>query len=269
MGKETLDAIIAGQADMGACANWALTSRLGKPNIMLGGFMAGYHAPHALFARPGIDNLSDLSGKRLGTVQGTQEHYFFYKALDKGGVGYNDVTWVYYGFALDGLALAMRGDIDAAFFQEKGYHLAEEQLVPMGWHIIATRLDIVPMAVLASHGPIPLSKTAVEKYPDAIAGALRAYLRAAEWIKAFPDQAAKLAANWFAIDEKYAGEMIMTVDWYVGFQKEYVDVMLDQKEWSLANGFLAENYNFFDKIAMGPAQAVAPEFCSFNPAEYS
>lgn len=128
-GPATVYAFQAGSVDVGV---------LGIPPIM-GGLAGGqglrviaidsdYTRGEGLMARAGagIEKLSDVKGKKIGTIKGTSAHFSLITALKKVNLKPDDITMVF----LDGGSLVpafSAGDIDAAWiFQPFWYILADK-----------------------------------------------------------------------------------------------------------------------------------------------
>lgn len=260
LGIASMDAIIAGAADLGNGAHWALVNHMKRPNIGLGGFILAWRTPVELLAAPNIKSLADLKGKRIATIQGSLWDWYVQKALEAGGVSRNEVKLLNFGSPVDYLAAAVRGDIDAAWFWEANLVNAHKGLDGRGWHTLATRADVGPRAAIDGHGPLPISIKAAKEKPEAIAGALRAYKRAADWCQSNLDACAKMANKLMGVPVEDAKKILPDMGYYVGMPKDYVELMREMKAFAVKQGYIKadEDYNFDEKIIAGPIKLAFP-----------
>lgn len=265
LGIASMDSIIAGAADLGNGAHWALAIRMTKPNLSLGGFILAWRTPVHLMAAPTVKSLSDLKGRRIATITGSLWDWYTQKALEAGGVNRKEATLQNFGAPIDYLAAAVRGDIDAAWFWEVNLLKAREALEPKGWRSLATRGDVAPQAAIDGHGPLPISMKAAAEKPEALAGALRAYKRAGDWCTANRDECAKLANKLMAVPVEDAKKMLPDMGYYVGFPKKYVELMKEMKVFALAQGYIrpTDDYDFDKKIVTGPIKLAFPGAVDF------
>lgn len=260
LGVESMDQIIAGEADLGNGAHWALVNRMARPNIGIGGFILAWRVPVCLMARGDIKTLADLKGKKIAVIKGSVWDWFLERALNKGGLKPVDVEVLNFGSPVDYLAAAMRGDVQAGWFWESNFARAKDVLGPQGWTCLAQRQDVAPVASIDGHGPLPISLKAVQEKPEAIAGALRAYKRAGDWCHANPDECATLANRLMGAPVREVRALIPELGWYVGSSDTYLPLLEDMKSFALSSGVLKpeNDYKLADKIAFGPARRAFP-----------
>ena len=261
MGIDTMDAIIAGGADLGVGAHYGLMMRMTKPNIGIGGFILAWRVPVCLMASPNIKTTADLRGKNIAVISGSVWDWFTQKALDKGGVTRDKVELKSFGSPIDYLAAALRGDVDAAWFWEANLVRAEQALKPKGWTCLAQATDLAPQAAIDGWGPLPMSIKAAQEKPEALAGALRAYKRAADWCVTNVDECAKIANKTMGIPADVTKTLLPQHGYYVGVVKSSIDVMKEMKSFALERGFMARNldYDFDSKVLLRPAQLAFPD----------
>ena len=261
LGVESMDQIIAGEADLGNGAHWALVNRMARPNIGLGGFILAWRVPVCLMATGEAKTLADLKGRKIAVIAGSVWDWYLDRALAKGGLKTSDVEVMNFGSPVDYLAAAARGDVDAGWFWESNYARAQEVLGQQGWKCLATRADVAPTSAIDGHGPLPISLKAVQEKPEAIAGALRAYKRAGDWCHANVDECATLANKLMGAPVEDAKKLIPDLGWYVGTSEEFVPMLQEMKDFALARGFLKKenDYDLASKIVFGPAKQAFPD----------
>lgn len=269
LGVESMDQIIAGEADLGNGAHWAIVNRMARPNIGVGGFILAWRVPVCLMANGEVESLADLEGRKVAVIAGSVWDWFLQRALEKGGLTEGDVEILNFGSPVDYLAAAARGDVDAGWFWESNYARAEEVLGAQGWKCLASRADVAPSAAIDGHGPLPISLQAVEEKPEAIAGALRAYKRAGDWCHANIDECATLANRLMGAPVEEVKVLIPDLGWYVGTSDEYIPLLQEMKDFALERGLIEEqnDYDLSSKIVFGPARAAFPDGSGELPAD--
>jgi ABC-type nitrate/sulfonate/bicarbonate transport system substrate-binding protein len=260
LGVESMDQIIAGEADLGNGAHWALVNRMARPNIGIGGFILAWRVPVCLMASSQVKTLADLKGHKIAVIAGSVWDWYLDRALAKAGLATKDVEVTNFGSPVDYLAAAARGDIDAGWFWESNYARAKEVLGQQGWTCLATRADVAPQSAIDGHGPLPISLKSVAEKPEAIAGALRAYKRAGDWCHANIDECATLANKLIGAPVEEAKKLIPDLGWYVGTSDEFIPMLKDMKDFALARGIIKKenDYDLATKIVFGPAKQAFP-----------
>lgn len=134
-GGEAIDAVIAGQAQLGVAADQTVILRLPRGDVKPIGIMEESGTYLKSVARPGIASAKDV--KKLGIVKGTVSEYSASMMLKANGLTRETVALVP-GGAPELVALLSRGDIDAFFAWEPFPTLAIRQ----GGKLLATSGDV-------------------------------------------------------------------------------------------------------------------------------
>jgi NitT/TauT family transport system substrate-binding protein len=140
-----------------------------------------------IIARPGIGSIADLKGKTVAAEQGTVDHYLLLLALARAGLSAKDIT--FRPLPTDAAAAAfVAGKVDAVgvFAPFTGTALR----LP-GSKAIATSRDF-PGAI-PDH--LVVSRTMLEKRPDAVQALVRTWFDTLAWIKANPAKATEIMAK--------------------------------------------------------------------------
>lgn len=264
MGIDTLDAILAGTAEMGNCATYAFIIRAGKGDIGLCSFDVGWGAPIGLWAREDIKNYEDLEGKKIATVPGSVWDYTWYNALEKGGLTKEDVEMVSFASGVDYLAAAKTGDVDAGIFWDKLYLTAEETLKPDGWHVLADFIDVLGPEVKAEWSLIPVKASWAKENPDVVARALRAVRRGSEWANLNPMEAAKLAEKTLGVPAEEAYWIIASNHHYVGISDGYIEKLKEIYDWTVEQEII-EEFDLDSKIITEPLMKLDPNLVTYKP----
>ncbi|MBV9077757.1 MAG: ABC transporter substrate-binding protein, partial [Methylobacteriaceae bacterium] len=111
-GGEAMDAVIAGQAQLGVAADQTVILRLPRGDVRPIGIVEESGTYLKAAARPGLSDPKEI--KKLGIVKGTVSEYSATMMMKKYGLSRDSVTLVAAG-APEFAALVSRGDIDAFF----------------------------------------------------------------------------------------------------------------------------------------------------------
>ena len=261
MGVSTMDAILAGDAQMGVGASYALDTRLGRGDICLVSFFNKWRTPSGLLVAPDIKSLADLEGRTGAVVSGSIWDYFWGKTLEKAGLTAEDVEILSFASPADYLASAMRGDVDAAWWWEAGLAHAMEEL--KDWHMLLYTKDAAPAAI-DGWGVIPAKESWARENPDVVARALRAMKKGADFCNQNPGLAGEIAEDHFGLPAEEAAEMIPHQIFYVGLSGEYAEGMYGMLQWGWEKGLIEEEYDFYAKIVSEPLEKLYPELVTYK-----
>lgn len=146
-------------------------------------------AVESLVVKPEINSLKDLEGKTVVTPFGSTSHYLLIKALRDAGV---DLAKVKIMDMAPGEALApfIRGDIDAAYIWEPSLGL----VVQNGGKILLTSEDMAKNNDI-TWDMISVKPEFARKYPDIVNKFIISELKAMDYWREHPDEAAKIIAE--------------------------------------------------------------------------
>ena len=138
-----------------------------------------------------INKVEDLRGKRVAVTRGTDPHIFLLRALDRFGMGTQDIKMVLLQHP-DGKTALLRGDVDA--WAGLDPYMAQTELED------GSRLFFRDPA-LNTYGFLNTREDFAKEHPDAVLRVLQVYERGRQWALANPDglkdvlaKAAKLTA---------------------------------------------------------------------------
>jgi sulfonate transport system substrate-binding protein len=138
-----------------------------------------------------IHSVSDLRGKRLAVQKASGTHNFVIQALEKAGVGYNEVQWKFLAPA-DGRAAFESGSVDAWGVWDPFLAAAEEGGL--------ARVLIDGSGIVTSGDFYLASRAFAKEHPDEIKAVLEEVDTTAKWIDAHPRKAAEVLAAALAVD---------------------------------------------------------------------
>lgn len=169
-GAAGLNALAAGEVDisrLGSTPTVAAIAR-GLPieMIAISGIIA---TSERLIAQDGIEDVTDLEGKRLAFPPGSTAHYALMAALDVNGVAASDVTLMALN-PTEMVAAFIRGDIDAGFVWGPFSHQMEEA----GGHEILATKDLQEHGYYVWNDYVVRTEFA-ERHPELVVAFLEAF----------------------------------------------------------------------------------------------
>jgi ABC-type nitrate/sulfonate/bicarbonate transport system substrate-binding protein len=234
-GAVSLEAVVAGDADMAFASELAVLRPLSK-GAKMAGLARGLYANELMgvAARKGIDGPKDLVGKAVGYAKGTASEYYLYLFTDKYNIDPKSLRLVNVAAPEMVPALA-RGDIDVMF----------------AWEPWFTRLKaVVPDArVIAKSGNdgvytlqyiVMVSETALRTKRDEVAKTVGALIEATNWLNdpTNRSEAADILSRAFRVPrldaERQLSEVVYTFDLTASFR----DDIRRAADWMKAQGLI-------------------------------
>lgn len=161
----------------------------------------------AVIARPGIEGIKDLRGKKIGINSfGSSVDYTVYAALSKNGLDpLKDVTILLSGGGnVDRIAAVMSGAIDATVVSSPFEQMAEKQ----GLKTVVSAQELTKYVRIPVTGIVATQKK-IEKDGDEIVRLMRALRGAINWLQQQPDYTISLFEKVMRLDrpsaEKFFG----------------------------------------------------------------
>ena len=138
----------------------------------------------AIFVKPEspIRSVADLKGKKIGVGKGTSSHNLVVAALEKAGIGFNEVTPVYLGPA-DAAAAFASDKIDAWAVWDPFFAIAETRYKP--------RILTTSAATLKVNTYFLANRDFAAKHPETVSTTIAALKEAAAWADANRDKVAE------------------------------------------------------------------------------
>lgn len=127
-GIEAIQAVIAGQADIGPALDFAVLNlaAAAEENMrVVGAIAAPRPGFHSLAVRNEINGPQDLRGKTIGFVQGTSEHFVTIRHLEQNGISVDEVELVPLPGLFELVGALRTNDIQAAWVWLNGTQEAE------------------------------------------------------------------------------------------------------------------------------------------------
>jgi ABC-type nitrate/sulfonate/bicarbonate transport system substrate-binding protein len=152
---------------------------------------------HHLVARPGVERLEDLRGKRVGILSfGSCDDFFLRYMLESSDVNLEQVEMVPLGRSYGDLECFASGRIEAGFVSEPYVALGEEQGLLKVLASVKTFFPRYQWGVFLARDAF------IDENADLIHRALEAYRESCRAIKADPEEAGSLGAQVFRMKKE-------------------------------------------------------------------
>ena len=253
-GKQCLDTVIGGGADIATTAEAPITAAAmaGQKIAFLARTEYSY-IKTLTAASAGIKSLPELKGKRVAFTAGTGGEVYTMELLKKAGLAKTDVTLVNLR-PQDMVAALSSGSIDA-------YGTWEPHIYNGIKTLGAKAFPLDTKGIYAETFNIVVMQNYLEKKPEVAKAFLKSLVEAEAWIKANPDEAVKVVAEFVKMPVDDLKPIWSDYVYQVAIDKAVLDVLNAHASWRLASGnhppsATMPDWNKF--IFSAPLKAVAP-----------
>jgi ABC-type nitrate/sulfonate/bicarbonate transport system substrate-binding protein len=259
-GKQALDAVIGGGADIATTAESPVTAAaMAKQKIAFITRMEYSDLQTLTAASAKINSLADLKGKRIGYTVGTGSEVYTMLLLKRAGLTKSDVTLV--SLRPQDMAAALSsGGIDAMDTWEPHISNAEKALG-------AKVKELNTKGIYAETFNIVTMQDYLAANPDVMLKFLRSMLDAEKWMKANREEAISIVAKTVGMNRDDLAQIWNKFIYQVALDKRTIDVLRNHAEWRLTSGNApagATMPDFSKVIFPGPLKQVAPDRVNLN-----
>ncbi len=246
-GIDTVDAVLAGNADFGVVIGFPLLTRFTAGKIMSPAISAeplpGWHK---LYTKADLEIPSGLKGKDIGVATGTAQEFVTREHLKQNGLSADaDVNMVGFTSLFEIVGAMKAGRLDAAWIWGEGVKTIDSD---SNWKFVADD-SIVSQSVTA---PVVVLKDYYKDNKDLVVKTLRAYQKASQFMQNDLNGAAKLLADSVGGDEAQIKNIISQQRYGLTFGTSSMSSLKSKYEFLLAAGKI-EPYDFlaqFDASAL-------------------
>lgn len=196
-GSESVTALAAGEIDMGSAGTPILVGASAGVPIKIVGSPAHSGQPFILISRPGYNSIEDLKGKKISIGKpGNGTRQAFIAIARANGLEINDFQNFDAGGSGAGFAALQAGSVEAVITTDLNAARAEME----GFGRVLARAD--QYYGRYQHNFFFASQRFIDQHPKAIKGYLAGYRKAAEYIRANPEEAIRFGVKELELDEK-------------------------------------------------------------------
>ena len=202
----------------------------------------------------GIEKLSDLKGKRVGTTFGTAAHFHLGRFLDLHGMNMQDINLVDVKTPEQWVNAVVNGDIDAISTAQPYADSVKDSLG-------ANAVVWAAQSGQPLYGLIISSEDWITKHPELATGFLQSLALAEEYLLRHPAESKAIVQKRLNLDVAYLETIWSQNQFTLSLDQSLIVTMEDQARWMIANGLTSEKRipDFCDYIYSDSLKAVKPE----------
>ncbi|RPI84115.1 MAG: hypothetical protein EHM41_14205 [Chloroflexi bacterium] len=259
-GVSALDGMVNGEADLVVGANeFPLVGRAFQmTKIRTIGTIARSEFIYLVARKDsGIEEVSDLKGKRVGTTFRTIAEFHLGRFLELNGMRLEDVILVDLRAPEEWVDAVANGDIDAIATAQPYANQARDKL---GGNAV--------MWSAQSYQPLYTQVIAADEWiaghPDLVSEFLESLLQAEEYAIRNPAEAKAIVQESLGLDSAYMETVWSQNQFSLSLDQSLILAMEDEARWMIANGLTTETElpDFLDYIYLDGMEAVKPDAVS-------
>jgi len=259
-GVSALDGMVNGEADLVVGANeFPLVGRAFQmTKIRTIGTIARSEFIYLVARKDsGIEEVSDLKGKRVGTTFRTIAEFHLGRFLELNGMRLEDVILVDLRAPEEWVDAVANGDIDAIATAQPYANQARDKL---GSNAV--------MWSAQSYQPLYTQVIAADEWiaghPDLVSEFLESLLQAEEYAIRNPAEAKAIVQESLGLDSAYMETVWSQNQFSLSLDQSLILAMEDEARWMIANGLTTETElpDFLDYIYLDGMEAVKPDAVS-------
>jgi NitT/TauT family transport system substrate-binding protein len=205
----------------------------------------------------GIEQASDLRGKRVGTTVGTVAEFYLGRFLSLNGMKMQDITLVNLRTPQEWVNAVVDGDIDAVVTAQPHANMAREGLGANS--VFWSAQSNQPMYAL-----MIATDEWIAKHPKTVERFLKSLAQAEEYIVRNPAEAKAIVQKELNLDAAYIETVWSQNQYGLSLDQSLITAMEDEARWMIANNLTTEKTvpNFLDYIYEDALKAAKPEAVS-------
>ncbi len=256
-GVGAVDGMLNGEADIAVGTNeFPLVGRaFQKEKIRTIGSIAKSDFIYVVGRRDrGIERISDLKGKKVGTTFRTIAEFFLGRLLELHGMSIKDVTMVDLKTPAEWVGAVVNGDIDAVSTAQPYANAAKERLGANAafWSAQSNR----PLFT-----QVISTDDWISKHPESISRFLKALAQAEEYAIRNSAEAKATIQRMLNLDAAYMEAVWSQNQYFLSLDQSLIVAMEDEARWMIRNGLTSGNEipDFLNFIYEDGLKAVMPE----------
>jgi NitT/TauT family transport system substrate-binding protein len=255
-GAAALGGILNGEADIavGISEFPIVGSAFRKEDIRIMGSIDRADFIHLVGRKDrGIEKVSDLRGKRVGTTFGTVAHFHLGRLLNLHGMSLQDLTLVDVRTPEEWVSAVANGDIDAIVTAQPYAGLAKDRLG-------ANAVVWPAQSGQPVQGLIIAPKEWITKHPELAERVLNALARAEEYLFRHPDGAKAALQKRLNLNPAYVETVWSQNQFSLSLDQALIMTMEDEARWMIANKLTGEKQipDLMDYVYEDGLKAVKP-----------
>jgi len=255
-GVGSLDGTVNGEADIAVGANeFPLVGRaLQKEKIRTIGSIAKSEFIYLVGRKDrGIEKVSDLKGKRVGTTFRTIAHFYLGRFLELNSMNIDDITLVEVKTPDEWVNAVVNGDIDAVVTAQPYANAAKDRLGANAVVWSAQSSQPLQTQVISTDEWIT-------KHPELVNRFLKSLALAEEFAIRNPAEAKAIVQKRLNLDAVYMETVWSQNQFSLSLDQSLIAAMEDEARWMIENNLTTEKEvpDFLDYIYVNGLEAVKP-----------
>ena len=202
----------------------------------------------------GINNISDLEGKRIGVIRNTHLEFFLSRFLELNGVNPESVTFVNITQVSQTVTAVVSGNVDAVITVPPYVQAAQNQL--------GDNAVIWPAQSNQQLQHLLISKTdLINQHPELIERFLKAMFQAEQFIESNPNEVKAIAQQRLDFAAEEVDRVWSRNDFSLSLDQPLIVAMRDEAQWMINNNLTNQTHvpDFVNYIYTDALEAVKPE----------
>ena len=256
-GAGSLDGMLNGEADItfGVTEFPMVRSAFGKSEARIIGTAAKIEQQYLVGRKDrGIEKVSDLKGKRIGTTFGTIAEFYLGRFLELNGMNMQDITAVDLKTPAEWENAVAEGVVDAIVTAQPYADLASKRL---GNNAIVWPAQ----GGQYIYGLIVSSEEWIKEHPELVSRFLKSLAQAEEYVIRHPAEAKAIMQKKLSVDDSFVESAWSRDQFSLSLDQSLIAAMEDEARWMIKNNLTTEKTvpDFLDYIYTDGLKAVKPE----------
>jgi len=202
----------------------------------------------------GLEKVSDLKGKRVGTTLRTIAHFYLGRFLELHGMNMRDITLVDVKTPAEWVNAVVNGDIDAIATAQPYANSAKERLG-------ANSVFWPAQSSQPQYGLVSSTEEWITKHPELVRRFLKSLAQAEEYFIRNPAEAKAIVQKRLNLDASYMETVWSQNQFSLSLDQSLIAAMEDEARWMIKNNLTTEKQipDFMNYIYVDGLKAVKPE----------
>jgi ABC-type nitrate/sulfonate/bicarbonate transport system substrate-binding protein len=205
----------------------------------------------------GIEKVSDLKGKKVGTTIGTLAHFYLGSLLDLNNINMEDITLIDLKTPEEWVNAVANGDIDAVVTAQPYANYAADRLGDNAYKVSAQSKHLLYSLAISTGDWIARHGEAANRF-------LKSLLQAQDYLESHPNKAKAIIKEGLNLDVSYIETMWSQNMFSLSLDQSLILSMEDEARWMIDHNLTTEKTvpNFLDYIYTDALKNVKPDAVS-------
>jgi NitT/TauT family transport system substrate-binding protein len=261
VGLNAVNAMQNGEVDMAWCAEYILVGKaLGNQKVQTIGSVAKTEFAFVVGRKDrGIDNISDLAGKRIGVVRGTVMEFYLGRFLELHGVSLSNVALVNITLA-QSADVVINGDVDAVVSFPPYVETAQQ-------HLGANAVVWAAQSNQMLYGLITCRTEWITQHPELVKRFLNAMSQTENYMGQHPDEAKAIVQKTMNFTSDYMEVVWSRNQFALSLDQSLILAMENEARWMINNNLTNQTTipDFLTYVYLEGLNSVNPESVNVIP----